>query len=122
MPAVPPFILRKLYVEGSLRNEEGGFALELKNTIAPATIVRFIGLDLDGQPVGASQVTLVPSRGNPRSMEQVSDKAPLSFPIGATITLRVTGMTLEPGFHELSIHVTVKEVGPLDIPVSDTVG
>ncbi|HEY68377.1 MAG: hypothetical protein DRI79_01230 [Chloroflexi bacterium] len=120
MPAIPPFVLKKLYVKGSLRTEGDGFAFDIENTIAPANIVAFTGLDVDGQPVDPSQVTVVPPSGDPRTMSQVSAQAPLLFPIGATVILRVAGKTLDPGPHELTIHVVVQEVGPLDIPVSDT--
>jgi len=120
MPAIPPFVLKKLYVKGSLHAEDNGFALDLKNTIAPATLTAFTGLDADGQAMDSAQVTLIPPSGNPRLTGEVSAQAPLRFPIGATITLRVTGHTLEPGPHELAIHVVVQQVGPLDIPVSDT--
>jgi len=120
MAAIPPFVLKKLYVKGSLRAEEDGFALELKNTIAPATITGFTGLDVDGQAMDPAQVTLIPPGGNPCAMSEVSAQAPLPFPIGATVTLRLAGHTLAPGPHALAIHVVVQEVGPLDIPVSDT--
>ncbi|MBL7063232.1 MAG: hypothetical protein ISS49_03350 [Anaerolineae bacterium] len=120
MPAIPPFILKKLYVKGSLRVEGGSFALDIKNTIAPATITAFTGLDVDGQAMDSAQVTVVPPGGDPRPMSDVSAQSPLLFPVGATVTLRVAGKTLEPGSHELVIAVVVREVGPLDIPVSDT--
>lgn len=120
MPAIPPFVLKKLYVKGSLRAEGDGFAFDIKNTIAPATIAAFTGLDVDGQAMDPAQVTLVPPGGNPRPMSEVSNQSPLHFSIGATVTLRVAGKTLEPGPHEFIIHVVVQEVGPLDIPVSDT--
>jgi hypothetical protein len=120
MPAIPPFVLRKLYVKGSLRAEDDGFTLELKNTIAPATITAFTGLDVDGQATDPAQVTLVQPSGSPRLMSAVSAQAPLLFPVGEIVPLRVAHKTLEPGPHELIIHVVVQEVGPLDIPVSDT--
>jgi hydroxymethylglutaryl-CoA reductase (NADPH) len=120
MPAIPPFVLKKLYVKGSLRNEDDGFALDLKNLIAPGTITALPGLDVDGQAIDVAQVTLVPPSGNPRSMGEISAQAPLLFPVGVAVTLRVAGKALEPGPHELTIHVVVQEVGPLDIPVSDT--
>ncbi len=122
MPAIPPFVLKKLYVKGSLRVEDDGFALDLKNTIAPANVTAFTGLDMDGQTTDPAQVTLVPPGGNPRSMSEVSAQAPLLFPVGATVTLRVAGKILEPGSHELIIHIVVQEVGPLDIPISGTLG
>jgi hypothetical protein len=120
MPAIPPFLLRKLYVRGSLRAEGDGFALDLKNVIAPGTIAAFTGLDVDGQAMDPAQVTVVPPSGNPRSMDEISAQATLLFPVGAQVALRVAGQALEPGPHEIVVHVVVQEVGPLDIPVSDT--
>jgi hypothetical protein len=120
MPAIPSSVLRKLYVTGSLRAEDDGFALELKNTIAPATIVAFNGLNVDGQPMELTQVTLAPPDGDPRPVDAISEKAPVSFPINAILVLScASGETLEPGPHELIVHAVVREVGPIDIPVSD---
>ena len=119
MPAIPPFLLKKLYVKGSLRTEEDGFALDLQNVIAPGTITAFAGLDVDGQAMDLAQVTAMPPSGNPRSMGEISAQATLLFPVDAKVTLRVSGRTLEPGPHELVIRVVVQDLGPLDIPVSD---
>ena len=120
MPVIPPFVLKKLYVQGSLRPENDGFALDLKNTIAPATITAFAGLNVDGRTMAPAQVTLTSNNGHPRSGDQVSTQAPMRFPVGATVTLRVVGETLAPGEHALITRVVVEEVGPLDIPISDT--
>jgi len=119
MPAIPPFLLKKLYVKGSLRTEEDGLALDLQNVIAPGTITAFAGLNVDGQAIDLAQVTVIPPSGNPRSMGEISAQATLLFPVGAKVTLRVSGKTLEPGPHELVIRVVVQDVGLLDIPVSD---
>ena len=120
MPVIPPFVLKKLYVKGSLRTEDDGFALDLKNSIAPGTITAFTGLDVDGQVIDPALVTLVPPSGRLRMTSEVSAQAPLLFPVNATVTLHVRGKELEPGPHALVIHVVVQEVGLLDIPVSDT--
>jgi hypothetical protein len=121
MPAIPKSVLRKLYVQGSLRTEDGDFILELKNTIAPATITALTGLDVDGQAMDPALVTTTSPSGKPRPASGISTQTPLPFPIGATITLHVTACTLEPGPHELVVHAIVEEVGPIAIPVSDLV-
>ena len=120
MPAIPAFVLKKLYLKGSLRVEEGGFALDLKNTIAPGTITAFAGLDVDGQAIDLAQIALVGPSGRSRKPGELSAQAPLLFPVGAAVTLHISGQRLEPGAHELVIRVVVQEVGQLDIPVSDT--
>lgn len=120
MPAIPPYILKKLYVKGSLRVEDRGLALDLKNSIAPATIVAFTGLDLDGQTLDLAQAAVFSPDGGPCALGEISTESPLSFPLNATVTLRVAAQALGPGAHELVIRVVVQDVGPLDLPVSDT--
>ncbi len=119
MPAIPSSVLSKLYVKDSLRAEDDGFALELKNTIAPATIVSLNGLDVDGQPIERARITLAPPGGDPRPAEAISEEAPVHFPINVTLTLFVTGASLDPGPHNLIVHAIFQEVGHIDIPVSD---
>jgi hydroxymethylglutaryl-CoA reductase (NADPH) len=122
MPTIPPFLLKRLYVKGSLRAENDGFTVALKNVIAPATMVGVVGLEVDGRTVTPSRVTLVVPNGNVRPADDVSHKAPVVFPVGAIVTLRVADQSLEPGSHEIIVHVVVKEVGPLGIPISDHLG
>jgi hydroxymethylglutaryl-CoA reductase (NADPH) len=120
MPAIPPFVLKKLYTKGSLRTEMDDFALDLNNTIAPATITALTGLDVDGQRLASTRVTVIPPDSQPRTSSDISVNAPLALPLNATITLRVAGETLKPGLHTLTIHIVVQEVGPLEIPITDT--
>ena len=119
MPTIPPFLLKRLYMKNSLRPDGGGFTLTLKNVIAPATLIGVAGLEVDGQAVGPSQITLVVPSGNVRSADDVSRKAPVVFPVGATVTLRVARQSLELGPHDIIVHIVVKEVGRLGVPISD---
>ncbi|HEC34230.1 MAG TPA: hypothetical protein ENI37_05885 [Chloroflexi bacterium] len=122
MPAIPPVLLKKLYVKGSLRAEGDGFALDLKNSIAPGTILGFKGLELDGAPVELAQVAIVRPGGQALPASDISADHPFQFPLGATFTLLVAGTSLEPGDHRLNIRVVVRDVGPLEIPVADRAG
>jgi len=121
MPVIPPSVLKKLYVKESLRLENNGFAFDLKNLIAPATITDVDGLDVDGEAVDKSLVTVVPPSGNARSVSQISSGTPLHFPVGVVVTIHVASEPLEPGEHEFVFHIEVKEIGLLDIPISDTI-
>jgi hypothetical protein len=121
MPVIPPTVLKKLYVEGSLRLEDQGFAFDLKNLIAPATITEISGLDVDGEAIDDSVVTIVPPSGNSRSADRISSGRPLHFPVGLVVTLHAAAEPLEPGEHELTLHVKVKEIGSLEIPITDTI-
>ncbi|MGD1996190.1 MAG: hypothetical protein PVH62_05380 [Anaerolineae bacterium] len=122
MPIIPPFLLKKLYVKGSLRAEDDGFAFGLENPIASGTILSFKALDLDGEGVSLEQVTVVTEEGRVRPATSITNEDPLSFPVGDTFTVRASESPLESGFHELTIRVVVQDVGPLSIPVADQVG
>ncbi|HET89122.1 MAG TPA: hypothetical protein ENN99_00045 [Chloroflexi bacterium] len=120
MPTIPPLVIKKLYVPGSLCCEESGFSLLIKNTIAPATITAFTGLDVDQQPVDPTRVTLILSEHEQRALSEVTAATPIPFPINALIRLRVSEHSLAPGPHDLALHFTLQEIGPLDLPISDT--
>lgn len=120
MPAIPPFVLKKLYVKGSLQYEEGTILLRLNNVIAPGTITGIAGLVLDGKSLDLTRVSVKPSVGDARSASRISSQAPLQFPIGSEVCLMVGGERLSPGEHQLVVRVVVKDVGPLQIPISDT--
>ena len=121
MPVIPPTVLKKLYVKGSLRSEDGGFVFDLKNLIAPATITDVNGLEVDGQSVEGSSVTIVPPSGNARPADRISPGRPLEFPVGVVVTLHVAAEPLDAGQHDLALRVDIKEIGSLDIPISDTI-
>lgn len=119
MPAIPPILLKKLYVKGSLRAEGDGFALDLQNPIAPGVIHGVKALTVDGAAVDLAQATIVLPDGQSRPAAAISADAPLEFPLGATFTLRVAGHPLPPGNHRLELRVVVRDVGPLNIPIAD---
>lgn len=121
MPVIPSTVLKKLYVQGSLRLEDHGFAFDLKNLIAPATITDVDGLDIDGDAIDDDLVTVVPPSGNSRPINQISSGTPVHFPVGVVVTVHVASEPLEPGEHEFVLHLKVKEIGALDIPICDTV-
>lgn len=121
MPAIPPAILKKLYVKNSLRNEGEGFSLSIQNTIAPGVILGFKGVTVDGKSVPLEGVTVVQPDGTAVPATGISEGNPLLFPVGATVTLKVQGTTLSPGSHQVGIRVVVKDVGPLEIPIADRV-
>lgn len=121
MPIIPPSVLKKLYVTGSLHLEDQGFAFDLKNLIAPATLTNVSCIDVDGVATENSLLTIVPPSGNPRPADRISASRPLDFPVGAVVTLHVAGEPLDSGKHELTLHVELKEIGSLQIPISDTV-
>ena len=122
MPAIPPFVLKKLYVKGSLRVEGDGLALDLKNTIAPGTILGVKGVKIDDRDVVLDKVEALAPGGEGRPVTEISPEEPLSFPLNQVLTLRISRTAVEPGSHSLSISVVVQDIGPLEIPIADQIG
>ena len=121
MPVIPPPILRKLYVDDSLRAEGSGFRLQLQNTLAPAIVVDFRGIGLSEGRAAPEQVT-VTVEGEQRAAVSITEERPLSFPLGETLSLRVEDMALAPGRQRLEIDLVIQDVGAVRIPVADDVG
>ncbi len=120
MPYIPSSLLKKLYLKGSLLNSEAGLEFKLKNTLAPGTIVGFKALTVDGNPCPLENVYLVTSSGE-RPVTGVGAKTPFFLELNKEVTLVIKGLKLEPGHHKITIKVSTKEVGDLEIPVEDEV-
>ncbi|NPA91966.1 MAG: hypothetical protein GXO55_11085 [Chloroflexi bacterium] len=115
---VPATLLRKLYVTGSLRNTPTGFQFQLKNRLAPATLLRFGGLKVDGRYIATERVYLhVNDDVYPAS--HIDVHRPVLFQVNHILTVIVEGETLSPGSHHLTCDLYAQEVGWLHIPIED---
>ncbi len=48
MSIIPDFILKRLYVEGSLRNTPSGWQFEVRNDLAQGSVISILALEVDG--------------------------------------------------------------------------
>ena len=121
MGSVPAFLLKKLYVKGSLKNTATGFELAIQNTLAPGTIAGLVPLNVDGVECPLAQTVVILSDGTRVSAAEVSAAAPLRFSVGDQVTIQVQGAPLSAGAHTLTISPKTKEAGLLEISTQDTV-
>ena len=121
MSSVPVFLLKKLYVKGSLKNTETGFELSIQNTIAPATLMGLNPLKVDGVEYPLAQTTVLLPGGETLSLSDVSSRSPQRFGIGDRVTIRIEGQPLPAGPHKIIIAPKTKEAGTLAIPAEDTI-
>jgi alpha-galactosidase len=116
---IPGFLLKKLYVRGSLRNTAAGCALDLRNVVDSATVTRFLELEIDGQAHGPDRL-LVLMQGHPAlRAAAVTPEAPVCLPSGTALSLLLHGVALEPGSHRLRLRFLTCEVGELAFQVED---
>ena len=119
MPVIPSFILKKVYVSGSLRNVGEGCQLQIKNTLAPVTIIGVGPVVFDGVAHGPASVVLV--RGEERlAASDASKTHPLAFALNVVVTVIVENVTLGAGVHRIGLDVNSKEAGRLKVEFSDT--
>src|SRR4051794_38980584 len=101
MPTIPPFMLKQLYVKGSLQNIGGGFRLTMRNHLAPATLIG-LGLAVDDSQVDPHALAVL--LGETRTLAPtITAATPLAFPLSTPTVLEVTGSPLAPGPHRLAI-------------------
>ena len=119
MYGMSPEMLSKMYVEGSLQNQEEGFVFSIKNKIDSGLISGIAKLSVDGEERSLEGATIqIGERVRPVS--EVSWSSSLYVPYGATVTVYVPG-TLNPGEHTITMQVSAPELGRISIPVTATV-
>lgn len=117
---IPTFLLRKLYVKGSLENVDDGFKFKLKNSISSATAVNFKPLKVNGNeyPLDA---TIISSEDGEVSTNEISEENAFPIKVGLDITVHVKGDQLAAGEHTIDISLATKEVGDLAFDVTDAI-
>jgi len=116
MPAIPEFVLRKLYVPDSLETHEDGFTFELHNSFAS---VNLTGLTLIYDAVicdpGNVLIHLPGQEGFPAG--GISEQHPFTLAVNMIVIVKVLGL---PPQKTLVIRAETKEAGVLQfgIPVS----
>ena len=117
---VPAFLLRRLYVKGSLRNVDGGFEFDLKNTLGSGYAERAMPLIIDGGelPLQAAHFVV---QGDVTPFEHVSPERPMTLGMNKTVTVAVPGRTLEPGKHKIGVGFVVVGMGEMRFDVTDAI-
>lgn len=119
---VPDFIVRQLYVSGSLANDGDGFRLQARNGLGDGTIVGIGRISLDGTTVEPVAITAVRSgEDTVHRAVDVSPGAPVAFRRGDVVTFRVAGRTLSPGEHAFEVELRVKDMGLVTLALKDRV-
>lgn len=119
MSAIPEFILRKLFVQNSLKNTPDGLHFNLNNTFAPATILAFT-LEVDGQPVPLEDMTLQVEEDSPQKANGFSTATPFILPVDRVIHVTVHGLNSKEG--SLRFRVNTREVGEMSFSIKAGAG
>jgi hypothetical protein len=120
MAKIPEFLLRALYVKGSLRNHEDGFQFQLKNEIGPARIIGARPLQLDRRPIPLEKCRFLHG-GREANFSDVDANNSVLMRKGEAVTVQVEGTELRAGRRTLGITVIVKDMGLVSFNITDGV-
>jgi len=118
MVSVPSFLLKRLYVKGSLSNNEHGFQFELKNTLGSGYGNELLPLVIDGEEIPKESSYFILD-GEETSFALVSRDTPFALPMNKTLTISVRGTTLPEGPHKIGIGFVAEGLGKLSFEVTD---
>jgi hydroxymethylglutaryl-CoA reductase (NADPH) len=117
---IPTFLLKKLYIKGSLENVDDGFMFKLKNSISSGTAISIEPIKVNGQEYSLDS-TIIGSADGEITGSEISESNTFPIKVGFEITIHVKGDPLPAGDHKIDISLTTKEVGKLAFDVTDSI-
>lgn len=121
MVSVPGFLLRRLYVKGSLKNATGGFEFELRNSLGSGYSQKVWPLKVDGDELQATGSYFIVEDKETR-FSDVSPDNTFFLEVNKTITIWVDGVILDPGVHTIEMGFDVPGLGMMRFDFTDEVG
>ena len=120
MMSVPGFLLRRLYVKGSLRNATGGFEFELNNGLGSGYAHKMSPLILDDVEL-PMESTFFFLDGREVAFSEVSKEKTFTLAMHKTITIWVDRVSLSPGPHKLQMGFDIPGLGTMRFDFTDVV-
>lgn len=118
MVTVPGFLLRRLYLKGSLRNASSGFEFQLRNRLGSGYAHKLWPLTVDGVEVPL-EATSFESKNKPVLFSEVSRENTFTLALNRVISIRVDGVTLEAGARKIGMGFDVPGLGTLSFDFTD---
>ena len=120
MITVPGFLLRRLYVNGSLRNTANGFEFQLRNGLGSGYAYRLWPLTVDGEELSPEQSLFVLEELE-TAFSDVSRENTFTLAMNKNIVIRASGVKLEPGARKIGMAFDVPGLGTLRFDFTDVV-
>ncbi len=117
---VPSFLLKRLYVKGSLRNTDGGFEFLMRNNLGSGYASGLSPVRVDGEELPAEQASFSVDDKTLAFLEVNKDN-PASLAMNRDATVSVDGHTLSPGAHTITMGFTVAGLGEISFDFVDTI-
>ena len=119
MVSVPSFILRRLYVKGSLRGTDTGMEFHLLNKLGSGYTRRLLPLTVDGEEVPLDRCAFLVD-GTTVPFQEVSQENPFTIAINKMTIVVAEGVKLAPKPHKIGMGFEVAGLGVLKFNFTDT--
>ncbi|MBD3407820.1 MAG: hydroxymethylglutaryl-CoA reductase [Candidatus Lokiarchaeota archaeon] len=117
---IPKFLLRKLYVKGSLENTDDGFVFKIKNSLSAGTAIGMTPIKVDGTEYPLETIHV--KSGDAEVMaSEISESNAFPIKVGVEIAIHIHAEQLEEGEHKIDISIKTKEAGNLAFDVKDSI-
>ena len=118
MLSVPSFLLRKLYVKGSLQSTSQSVSFRLRNSLGSGYAEAMSPLTLDGKEMPMED-TYFYVDSEPRSFDTVSKDNPFSLLLNQDTVITVENVSLSPEPHKVGMGFKVPGLGMLQFDFID---
>ena len=118
MVSVPAFLLRRLYVKGSLTGGENGFSFRLRNGLGSGYAYKLWPLTLDGDEIAVEACSFVQG-GERIGFTEVSKEKTFTLAMNTDIEISVDGVTLSDEPHKIVMGFDVPGLGTLRFDFRD---
>ena len=120
MVSVPAFLLRRLYVKGSLEGTGGGFSFRLRNGLGSGYAHKLWPLIVDGDEVPVESSYFMQG-GERRGFSTVSKEKTFTLAMNTDIVIGVDGVELAEGPHKIVMAFDVPGLGTLRFDFKDSI-
>lgn len=117
---IPSMLLKRLYTYGTLKNDSEGSRVSLKNRLSDAVLHEVLEVTVNGETVPLERVTLQLEDGTRVPAPKVTKEKPIDFPLRQVIHVRMGGLDLDRGKHEITLRFD-SSFGKLGFTVEDSV-
>ncbi|MSP78043.1 MAG: hypothetical protein EXR67_00540 [Dehalococcoidia bacterium] len=120
MVSVPGFLLKRLYLKGSLKNTPDGFVFSIKNTLGSGYARKMHPLAVDDNPL-PMEFTTFQMGVQAVLFTHVSEEQPFTLSMNKTIEIKARGQQLSPGPHKIGMSFDVPGLGTLSFDFTDVI-
>jgi hypothetical protein len=117
---IPSFLLAKLYVKGSLKNNESGFEFSLKNIIDSTMLVGIGPISAAGKDYEGPTISLTVADKTVNGAD-LSRSNSIPVRMGVPMKVSVAGEKLAAGAQKVTVAATTSDIGKIKFDISDTV-